>query len=206
MTKLLKAALIAAALVTPALASAQTVAVADLDGAVQRTTAYTTAVGQIRTTYATQIAQIDARQKALQAEIQPLVTAFQTAQRAPSPNQAALQTQYTTIQQKQQAAQAELQRLSLPVARAQAYVQEQITGADGAKLNTALKAAMTAKGVQLVLAPQAAISYQPTADLTDAIAAELNKTTATATITPPANWQPGAATAAARPAATPPGR
>lgn len=199
---LLAAAPVAAALAVPQVASAQVVAVADLPGAVQKTVAYTTALTQMRTTYATQIAQIDARQKALQAEINPLVTAFQAAQKANSP-QATLQTQYNTIQQKQQAAQAELQRLSLPVARAQAYVEEQITGADGAKLNAALKAAMVARGVQLVVAPQATISYQPGVDITDSIVAELNKTVPSVSITPPANWQPGGQGAAAAPAATP---
>jgi len=204
---LFKAALLAAApivLAGQAYAQASNVGVADIEGAVQRTTAYTTAVGQIRTTYATQITQLETRQKALQAELQPLITAFQTAQRAPNANQAALQTQLTTLQSRQQAAQAELQRLSQPIGRAQAYVQEQIAGPDGAKLNAALKAAMVAKNVQLVIAPQAAISFQPTADITDAIVAELNKATPTASITVPANWQPGGAQAA-RPA-TAPGR
>lgn len=209
MNILFKTALLAAApilLAGQAHAQAANVGVADLEGAVTRTTAYTNAIGQIRTTYATQIAQLDTRQKALQAEIQPLVTAFQTAQRAPNPNQAALQTQLTTLQNRQQAAQTELQRLSQPIARAQSYVQEQIAGIDGAKLNTALKAAMVAKNVQLVVAPQAAISFQPAADITDAIVTELNKATPAATITPPANWQPGGGQQARPATATPPGR
>lgn len=214
MKTMLKAALLGSSLMlAPSLAHAQAVAVADVPAAVQRSTAYTVAVGQIKTTYAAQIAQVDARQKAIQAELQPMVTAFQAAQRAPSPNQAALQTQYNAIQAKQQAAQQELQRLSLPFARAQAYVEEQITGADGAKLNAAIRAAMTARGVQMIISPQATISYAPAVDITDAIAGELNKTTPTANIMPPANWAPGgaaAAPAAAAPASPtapkPPGR
>ena len=216
MKTILKAALLAAAPMTlfsaalPNVAVAQAagaVGVADIQGAVQKTTAFTNAMTQMKTTYATQIAAFDARSKALQAELQPLITAFQAAQKAPAPNRVALQAQYTAIQTKQQAAQAELQRLSAPIARAQAYVEEQI----GAKLDAALKAAMVAKGINLVVAPQATISYSPSVDLTDAIVAELNKTVAAVSITPPANWQPGgqggAAPAAPAPTTpTPPGR
>jgi Skp family chaperone for outer membrane proteins len=181
--------------------AAGSVGVADVQGAVQRTTAFTTAMAQMKTTYAAPIAAFDARSKVLQAELQPQIVAFQAAQKAPNANQAALQTQYTAIQQKQQAAQAELQRMSAPIARAQAYVEEQI----GAKLDVAIKNAMTAKGVTLVVSPQAAISYAPSVDLTDSIVTELNKTVPSASITPPAGWTPGAQGGAAN-AAAPQGR
>ncbi len=189
MKTLLSTAALAVALVAaPAFAqAATTVGVADVQGAVQRSAAFTGATAQIRTTYAAQIAQFDARSKVLQAELAPLVTAFQTAQRAPNANQAALQTQATAIQNRQQAAQQELQRISLPIARAQAYVEEQIAG----RLDAALKSAMTARGVQLVLQPQATVSYQPTVDITDAVVAELNKSIPSANTAVPANWQPG---------------
>jgi Skp family chaperone for outer membrane proteins len=212
MKTIFKAALLAAASVSlPAIASAQAaggIAVADIQGAVQKSGAFTTAMTQMKTTYATQIASFEARSKALQAEIAPLVTAFQAAQKAPGATQAALQAQYTTIQKKQQAAQAELSQLSAPIARAQGYVEEQI----GAKLDGALKAAMIAKSVSLVLQPQATVSYQPSVDITDAIVTELNKTVPTVGITPPAGWQSGGQGAAGTPAApkpttpTPPGR
>ena len=202
-----KAALLAAApliIAMPVAAQAQAVegiAVADIQGAVQKSAAFITAMGQMKTTYATQIATFEARSKVLQGEIAPLVTAFQAAQKANTP-QATLQTQYAAIQTKQQSAQAELQRLSAPIARAQGYVEEQI----GAKLDTAIKAAMVARKVNLVLAPQATISYQPSVDITDAIVAELNRNVPTVGITPPAGWQPGgqgAAANAAAPAAAP---
>ena len=200
MKNLFASAALAATIVaaTPAFAqAATTVGVADVQGAVQRSAAFTGATAQIRTTYAAQIAQFDARSKVLQAELAPLVTAFQTAQRAPNANQAALQTQATAIQTRQQTAQQELQRISLPIARAQAYVEEQIA----ARLDAALKAAMTARGVQLVLQPQATVSYQPTVDITDAVVAELNKTIPAANTNVPANWQPGQQGQATAPAA-----
>jgi Skp family chaperone for outer membrane proteins len=209
MTKIFKAILLASAplaaaasLPTTAAAQAVTnVAVANVEEAVQRSGAFTAAVAQIKTTYKAQIDAFDARQKSLQAELQPLVTAFQTAQRAPNPNQTALQTQATTIQTRQQAAQRELQNLALPFGRAQAYVEEQI----GAKLEPALKAAMVKRKVTLVVAPQATISYQPTADITNDIVTELNTLVPTVSIAVPANWQPGGqGQAPAAPATTTP--
>ena len=200
-----KAALLAATLIAIpssafAQAAASAVAVANLEEAVQKSRAFGAAIAQIKVTYKAQIDALEARQRTLNAELQPLVTAFQTAQKVPNANQAALQTQYTAIQTKQNNGQRELQTLGQPVARAQAYVEEQIVS----KLDAALKAAMIKKGVALVLNPQATVSYQPTADLTDEVTAELNVSVPSATITPPAGWQPGGqgqAPGAAAPAA-----
>jgi Skp family chaperone for outer membrane proteins len=209
MNKIFKAILLASAPVMfaaslPTAASAQAVtnvAVANVEEAVQRSTAFTAAVAQIKTTYKAQIDAFDARQKSLQAELQPLITAFQTAQRAPNPNQTALQTQATTIQTRQQAAQRELQNLALPFGRAQAYAEEQISG----KLEAALKAAMVKRKVNLVVAPQATISYQPAADITGDIVTELNTLVPSVSIAVPANWQPGGqGQATAAPATTTP--
>jgi Skp family chaperone for outer membrane proteins len=190
-----KAAMLAAASLVavsalPSVASAQaagSVAVANLDQAVERSNAYVLAVNQIKTTYKPQIDAFDARSKVLNAEIQPLATAFDAARRAPNPNQAALQTQLTQLQTKQQSSQAELQKLYLPIGRAQAYAEEQIV----TKLDTALKAAMNKKKVALVLAPQATVSYQPSVDLTNDIIAELNTAVTQVGIVPPQGWQPG---------------
>jgi len=193
MKTMMKAALFAAAplaLAFPQVAAAQATAVgvANLEEAVQKSNAYVLAINQIKTTYKPQIDTFEARSKVLNTEIQPLVTAFQTAQRAPNPNQAALQTQAQTIQNRQTAAQNELRNLYLPVGRAQAYVEEQIV----TRLDAALKAAMTKKRVALVLQPQATVSYQPAVDITSDVTAELNTAVPNVGITPPANWQPGA--------------
>jgi Skp family chaperone for outer membrane proteins len=204
MKTMMKAALLAAAtLILPTAASAQVttagIAVANLEEAVQKSAAFATAIGQIRVTYKPQIDALEARQKTLNAELQPLVNAFQAAQKAPNPNQAALQTQYNAIQTKQQNGQRELQSLGQPVARAQAWVEEQIVS----KLDGALKSAMIKKSVALVLQPQATVSYQPVADLTDEVTAELNATVTGVTITPAATWQPGGQGAAPGAAAAP---
>lgn len=197
MKPIFKALLLAAAPLTaiaalPGLATAQvavapSVGVANLEEAMQKSNAFVLAINQIKITYKPQIDQFEARSKALNAEIQPLVTAFQTAQRAPNPNQAALQTQLTALQARQQAAQKELQSIYMPVGRAQAYVEEQIAG----KMDGALKAAMTKKKIAVVLQPQATISYQPSVDITNDIVTEINTLVPSVTTTPPANWQPG---------------
>ncbi len=197
---LLAAASIAAVSVAPIAAYAQAaggVAVANLDQAVERSNAYVLAVNQIKTTYKPQIDAFDARSKALNAEIQPLAVAFDTARKQPNANQQALQTQLTQLQAKQQNAQRELQGLYAPIGRAQAFAEEQIVQ----KLDAALKAAMVTKRVALVVSPQATVSYQPAVDMTNDIIAELNKTVASVSITPPANWQPGGQQGQGAPAA-----
>lgn len=193
---------IVAALPTVASAQATSVAIANPDEAVQKSNAFVLAINQIKITHKATIDQFNARQTAINNEMQPLVTAFQNAQRAPNPNQTTLQTQATTLRSKQEAAQKELNTIYMPVAKAQAFAEEQIY----TKLDAAIKSAMTKKKIALVLSPQAAVSYQPVADITNDIVAELNTMIPSASITPPANWQPGqpAAAAAAAPAAPAP--
>jgi Skp family chaperone for outer membrane proteins len=202
----LATASIAAVAITPTMASAQAtggVAVADTDKAIADTVAFAGAIAQIKTTYATQIAQVDARSKVLQGELQGLATTLQTASKVPNANQAALQTQYAAFQARQQAAQTELQRLSTPFERAKTYAAEQI----GNKLAAAAKTVMAARNVGVVVPPQATVLFAPSADITAAITVELNKLVPTASIAVPANWQPGQGPgAAAAPANAPAGR
>ncbi len=199
-----KTLLLAAALVAPGVAAAQVggVAVADPEAAVANSRAWSAARTQIQTTYKTQLDQANARRQAISAELQPLVTAYQTAAAAPGASEASLRPQAQAIQTKEQAANAELARLTQPAQRAQAYALEQIS----AKLPEAVNAAVRAKSVSLLLRPNAALYANPSADITSAITAELDRVVPTVSITPPANWQPGqqqqgaAAPAAATPA------
>jgi Skp family chaperone for outer membrane proteins len=199
---MLAAASIVAVAVTPTVASAQAaggIAVANLDQAVERSNAYVLAVNQIKTTYKPQIDAFDARSKVLNAELQPLAVAFDNARKVPNANQAALQTQLTQLQSKQQNAQRELQNMYLPIGRAQAYAEEQVV----TKLDAAIKAAMIKKKVALVLAPQAAVSYQPSVDMTSDVVAELNIAVTQVGIVPPQGWQPGGQQGQGAPAAAP---
>jgi Skp family chaperone for outer membrane proteins len=197
---LLATAPLAAIVALPSVAAAQAaggVGIANLNEAVEKSNAWVLAANQIKITYKAQIDAFQARSNVLTAQIQPLITAFQTAQRAPNPNNAALQAQATTIQTQQQNANKELQGLYAPIGKAEAYAQEQIA----TKIDAALKAAMRTKGVGIVLQPQAAISYQPAADITPEVIAELNKAVPSVGIVPPANWQPGGQDQGAAPAA-----
>ncbi len=176
------------------------IAVADLQRAVGTSAAYTVARTQMQTTYKPQIDAFNARKTAIDADLKTKGDAIQKALTAagnkPTP---AIETQYQAFQQSQQSAQAELQRMGQPIALANAYVEEQIT----AKLSDALKAAMAKAKVDLVLAPDATVSYQPTVDITDAVVTEINALVPSVSITPPAGWQPGRQGQAAAPAAAP---
>lgn len=193
MTKI-KKMLLAAAIAAPAtlaatgaVAQVGGIAITDPSAAVRNSAAYTAARSQIETTYKAQLDQAQARSQAIDAELRPLVTQFQTAQSAPNPNTAALQTQYQAIQAKQQAGQAEIQRITLPAQRAEAYALEQIQ----TRLPEAVGNVVKAKNVSLLVNPQQVIFAQPAADITPAITTELNRLVPTVGITPPAGWQPG---------------
>ncbi|MDX3910815.1 MAG: OmpH family outer membrane protein [Sphingobium sp.] len=163
------------------------IAVANLEQAVGTSVAYTTAQTQMRTTYKAQIDAFNARKTVIDADLKTRGEALQTAINGaggkPTP---ALQTQYEQYQAQTQTYQQELQRLGQPIALANAYVEQQIT----AKLSDALKSAMTKAKVDLVLTPDATVSYQPTVDITAAVVTELNALVPSVGITPPAGWQP----------------
>ena len=200
----LKSMILAAALIAPATFAATTataqvagVAIADPQAAMVNTRAWTAARTQIQTTYKAQIDQAETRRQTAERELQPLITAFNTARAAANPNQASLQSQAQAIQARQTTAQQDLDRLTLPAQRAQAYALEQIQ----AQLGTAVQNAVRTRNVTLLLNPQAALFAQPTADITSAITAELDRLVPSVNTTPPANWQPGQQGAGAAPAA-----
>lgn len=188
-TVLLAAALGATGTFAAGAATAQVsgIAVADPEAAVANSKAWAAARTQIASTYKAQLDQANSRRQAITNELNPLVQAYQKAAAAPGASEATLRPQAQAIQSKEQAGQAELQRLTQPASRAQAYAIEQIS----AKLPDAVNAAVRAKSVSLLLRPNAAMFAQPTADITAAITAELDRTVPTVSITPPANWQPG---------------
>jgi Skp family chaperone for outer membrane proteins len=203
MTSLSKYLLAASvAIAAPAAAQVNGVAVADPQGAIAGTKAWAAARTQIQATYKPQLDQADARSRAIQAELQPLVTQFNTARAAPNANQTALQTQLQSIQSKQQAGQQEIARITAPAERAQAYAVEQIQ----ARLGEAVQTVVRQRNVSLLVNPQAVLFLQPTADITPAITAELDRLVPTVNTNVPANWQPGQqqAAAGARPAAAAP--
>lgn len=191
-------------------AAAQSVAVLDPDAAIGNSNAWKTAAQTIQTTYKTQIDQVQARQQALANEIKAAATPLDTnkdgqisqaeLQAAQSSNPNAVKA----LQTKEQSAQQELQRLSLPFNRAKAYAIEQISSHEDDAVSNVVKQ----RHITVLLRPEATFVADPSADVTSAVTAEVDRLiTAPVSVTPPANWQPGqqqaAAPAAAAPAAKP---
>jgi Skp family chaperone for outer membrane proteins len=177
-------------------AQARSVAVVDPDTVIGKSSAYTTAMTQIQTTYKAQIDQVNTRSAALNAELKPLVDAFNVARSAPNATEQSVQPSYDALQKKKAAADQEIGRLSQSIQLARAYVLEQIE----AQFDAAVRAAMRTKAVDLVLASGAAIAYQPAADISAAVTTELNRLLPSVQIVPPAGWQPGQKQQAAAPA------
>lgn len=163
------------------------VAVADVEGAVTKSAAFTTAMTQMQTTYAAQIKAVQDRAAQLQADAKPQVDAYNAATQVPGATEASVRPAAEALQRKQAAAQQEIGRLNQPVLLARAYVEEQIV----AQLDAAIKAAMTAKKVDLLVQPNAVLAREPYVDITDAVVAELNRRVPAVGIVPPAGYQPG---------------
>ncbi|MDC0886502.1 OmpH family outer membrane protein [Altererythrobacter sp.] len=180
----------AAALTAPVAAQqvAPGVGVVNLPAVVANSNAFQAAQTQRPTTFAAQIQQAETRRQQIAAQLQPLMTKFNTDRQAATPDRGALQQQAAQIQQIEQSGQRELQQILAPVAASQAYVQEQIED----KLDEAVQAAAAKKGVTLILdAAQgqvifAAANYNITQD----VLAELNTLIPAAQLVPPQGWVP----------------
>lgn len=158
--------------------------VANLEAVVANSDAYRAAGQQRPVTYKAVYDSAQARALVLDGELKVLADRF-TADRAAKKPEAMLQQQYVVIQAKQEAAKEEIQRMTMPIALSEAYVVEQIE----AKLDTAVRNAMTKRRVSLLVSPQAVI-LGPGYDITPAIVAEINLLIPTAQLVPPAGWEP----------------
>ncbi len=194
MKKLLAASALAIAalsvspiLSAPAVAQAKGVAVADVRVAAARSNAFRTASQQIETTYKAQIDQQQSRGQTLQAEINVLIAKYNEEARKTPQNQAALQAAAKAVQDKRQAAQQELGQISAPIDLAISYVEDQIS----VRMNEAIKAAMTARKVDLLLNPDAVLARENNVDITEAVVAEINRILPSVSTAVPAGYQPG---------------
>jgi hypothetical protein len=84
------------------------------------------------------------------------------------------------------AKQKEINTLQEPVFLAQLYAVEQIA----LKYDAAQQAVITAKKINVILAPDAFVWAPEAVDVTAAITAELDKVVPSVPITPPAGWRP----------------
>lgn len=191
-TKTMLAALAVSSLALVAgAASAQTagIATAQPDAAIFSAKAFEAANQQISTTYKTQLDQAAAAETALNTQLRGMLDTNKDGQisqaeaaAADAPN-SAIGNQVRAAQQK---AQPNIQQLQGPAIKAQAYALEQIT----AKYDPALRSVVNAKKISIVLAPNAIQFAPPATDITRDIIAEIDRTTPSVPVTPPANWQP----------------
>ncbi len=206
-------ALAVPAALLPTTAAAQVargVAVVNIQAVIANSNALKTAEQQRPTTYKAQIDAANAKRQQLQAQLQPLVTKFNTDRAAATPNQQSLQQQANTIQQLQEQGNRELQQILAPVALSQAYVQEQISD----RLGAAIEAAAKKKNMTLVISPDSILYADAAYNLNQDVLNELNTALPSAQLVPPQGWLPrelreqqaaqqAAAGAAAPAAATP---
>ncbi len=178
----------APAFLSPASAqqTVQGVGVVNLPAAIANSSAYQTAEQQRSTTYQAQIDQANQRRQQLSQQLQPLYTAFQTAQQ--NQDQAAAQQNATQIAQIEQAGQRELQTILQPVALSRAYVQEQIED----QLEQAVQNAAQRRNITLILDPtQGAVIYADAQyNITQDVVNELNTLLPSAQLVPPQGWVP----------------
>ena len=194
-TAAIAASIAALAVATPTMVAAQragavatpVIGVADVDVAVQQTAAFTAAVTQIQTTYAPQIANLNARRAALQTELTTLGQAVQTEQARTPANPTAVNTAATAYRTREAAAQQEIQGLSRPIDLSVAYVREQIT----LRLGEAVRAAAAARHVDAILTDGAVIWSNEALNVNSAIVTELNRLVPSVQVVPPAGYEPG---------------
>lgn len=195
-----KTHLLAALLATPAAlafaaptnAQVAGIAYANPTTVVATSKAFAAARGQISTTYKASFDQIEARRAAAQKESEPLLNQLdtnkdgklsqdeiKTAQNAKSPVIDKLKTT-------QDAADADIAKLTNPAARAELFAIESILR----QYEAAQLRVVTAKKINVVLSPEVFMYAPDSADISSSITAEIDKTTPTVSIQPPADWQP----------------
>lgn len=189
MTKLIKTAALAAALL-PAAAQAQNVpaaviAVVDVERVLTDCTACRAANPQLQALGA----QIQQRQQALAGPLQTEGQAIQAevnrvqalpAGAAKTTAENALRSRINAFQQRQEAANGELQRLQQNAQSTQANVLRQISD----RLNTIYPTVMQQRGANLMLAQNQTLAAGRTIDITDTVLATLNQQLPSVSVTP----------------------
>lgn len=200
--KRILAALLAApaALVVAAPAHAQVngIATASPVRVIDASKAFTAAQQQIQTTYKAAFDQINARRQAAQKEAEPLLAQLDTNKDKKVDDaelkaaQAAKNPVLDKIAAIQNAANTDVQKLSNPAARAELFAIESILR----QYEPAQLRVVTARKISVVLSPEVFMYAPDSADISDAITAELDKSVPTVSIQPPADWQPARETLA----------
>ena len=176
------AGLLASAVIAPLPAAAQVAGIATTSPeiVIARSTARNTAYQQIGTTFAAPIKQI--------GTIRQEIAILQKSMDSNNDNQLsdaevkAKPAVVTQIQAKEQ----QINTAAMPITMAQAYVLEQLAR----EYDAARQQVITAKRIQIMLAPDAIQWAPPAVDVTNDIVAALNTRKPTVTTVVPAGWQP----------------
>jgi Skp family chaperone for outer membrane proteins len=189
MKTLLVSAALAAAVVTPSVAMAQSVpaaiiAVVDLEKVTSTCTSCKTAQAALQS----QISALKSRQTQLATPLQTEGKSIQAAIDALNGKDpdAALQARVKAFQAKQQAGAQEIQRQELQIQRNQTYIQQQIQ----AKLSPIYQQVMTRRGANFLLETGATLATTTSVDVTNDVVAALNSALPTIATVAPAQAQP----------------
>ena len=183
-TAIVAALFSAAAISAPANAQVSGIATADTSVAIARSKALGTAYQQIGTQYAAVAQQMQTKRQ----EINNLNAQLDTnkdKELTQAELDAAIKAKNPLLTQID-AKQKEMNTLQDPVILAQLYAVEQIA----LKYEAAQQAVITAKRINVILAPDAFVWAPESVDVTAAITAELDKAVPSVPITPPAGWRP----------------
>jgi Skp family chaperone for outer membrane proteins len=180
------------ALSAPANAQVAGIATASPTRVVAGSKAFAAAQQQISTTYKAAFDQLAQRRQALANELKPLTTQLDTNKDgnvSDAEVQAAANAKNPAIDKirtAQQNAQNDIARLGNPAARAELFAIESVLRQyDAAQLRV-----INARKINVVLSPEAFMYAPDSADISQAITAEIDKVAPTVSIQPPADWQP----------------
>lgn len=185
----------ASALAMSAPAQAQvtgSLAVVNPSAAVLSAKALSAALQQVRTTYKANYDAAAARSAQLQREVEPLVKLLDADKNGDTTDaeiQAARQRNDANlgkIETAQRNANNDIQRQLAAATLAEAYAIEMVSQ----KYNAAQAKVVADKRIGALLAPEAFVYAPAAANVTAAITAEIDRTTPSVAITPPAGWQP----------------
>lgn len=200
--KAILAAMLAApaalAIAPPASAQVAGIAYANPTSVVAGSKAFGTANQQISTTYKAAFDQMQQRRTALENELKPLVAQLdankdgKVSEEEGKAAQTAKNPAIEKIRTAQTNAQNDLGRLSNPAARAELFAIESILR----QYEAAQLRVVNARKISVVLSPEVFMYAPDSANISQAIIAEIDKVAPTVSIQPPADWQPSRETLA----------
>jgi Skp family chaperone for outer membrane proteins len=200
--KAILAALLAApaafVIAAPAQAQVSGIAYANPTSVVASSKAFGAANQQISTTYKAAFDQMQQRRQALDTELKPLVAQLdankdgKVSDEEAKAAQTAKNPAIDRIRTAQTNAQNDMARLSNPAARAELFAIESVLR----QYEAAQLRVVNARKISVVLSPEVFMYAPDSANISQAITAEIDKVAPTVSIQPPADWQPSRETLA----------